>query len=297
MSVPIELDVGDPPRTIYTDIVDLPDPVQLGLTIRAYNYDDVALYFQVTALCNGWTFGTVDLGSVGSGASIYRNLDQFGSRAKPTSEREEIIKLILKAYTDAGYSDLKWTYERNVDVVFIKSDDPSYTVDVLNDFDDGTAQGWGASGESENTDVYLDAGRTNFVLSAPYSIRLRQYTTVVGTYEARSRLHKQFTTPDKDVIFAIINVRAEVSPVGSAWAYNKYGEIRRDTVILVHVGREYDDVQVHYFPNAKWLRIVVPLPKNATVEVRIIHSLVNYRSAVDLANMFMYMDDFKIISK
>jgi hypothetical protein len=293
----------DPKRTIYRDIANLPDPVKLGITIRYFNHDDVDLYFQITGSGTGYTFGTVNLGLLASGANAYANLDEFASRAKPSAgdlpngEKEENITLILKAYTDSGYTNLKWTYERIVTIHWINSADASFTVDVLNNFDDGTAQGWAAVAETPNTAGYLDAGQTDYVLSAPYSIRLRQDTSVVGTYEARSRLYKSFTTPNKDTVYAIMDVRARALASGAAWAYNKNLRTQRDSTLLVYLGRPYDTVTSHYFPNEKWIRIVVPLPKNATVEIRIVHSVVNYRTATAMAGMYLYLDDFKIISK
>ena len=295
MSVPIELQVGDPPRTIYEDIVNLPDPVKLGITIRAFNYDDVGLYFQVTAQCSGWTFETENLGLVGSGADIYRNLDEFGSRAKPTSETEQIIKLILKAYTDAGYSNLKWTYERNITIVFIKSDDPSYTVDELDNFDDGTVQGWGAVTESARNVVREVV--TDYVLSASYSLQMRQWGTIAETYEERARLYKSFITPDKSVVYAIIDVRTgHEADSGGAWIRNKYIEVRRDGTVLVHVGKLFNTVQADDFPPDKWIRIVVPLPPNTTIEVQVAHSVCAHVTATNLS-AYLWMDDFKIISK
>jgi hypothetical protein len=79
---------------------------------------------------------------------------------------EENITLILKAYTDSGYTNLKWTYERIVTVYWINSLDAAWTVDMLNNFDDGTTQGWTGDG---STDKPFGV-QTDYVLSAPYSI-------------------------------------------------------------------------------------------------------------------------------
>ena len=293
MSVPIELQVGDPPRTIYEDIVNLPDPVKLGITIRAFNYDDVGLYFQVTAQCSGWTFETVNLGLLGSGANIHRNLDEFGSRAKPASETEQIIKLILKAYTDAGYSDLKWTYERNVPIVFIKSDDPSYTVDELDNFDDGTVQGWSASNEQGNDSGYPTCEvASDYVLSSPYSLLMKQFYCVSGTGQKRGRLYKSFVTPNKDRVYAILDIRCTIN-IG----HQRNLTIQQDGTILIYLGRPYDAVNLYdYFFRDKWVRIVVPLPKNTTIEIRIVHE---FYATMSCAAYFgkVWLDDFKIISR
>ena len=72
MTIELRLSDVDPPapepkRTIYRDIVNLPDPAKFGLTIRYFNYDDVGLYFQITGSATGYTFGTVNLGLLASG--------------------------------------------------------------------------------------------------------------------------------------------------------------------------------------------------------------------------------------
>lgn len=293
MSVPIELQVGDPPRTIYEDIVNLPETVKLGITVRAFNHDDVGLYFQVTAECSGWTFETENLGLVGTGTDIYKNLDEFGSRAKPASETEQIIKLILKAYTDAGYSDLKWTYERNVTIVFIKSDDPSYTVDELDNFDDGTVQGWSASNEQGNDAGYPTCEvASDYVLSAPYSLLMTQSYCVLGVGQKRGRLYKSFITPNKDRVYAILDIRSTING-----GYQRNLKIQQDGTILIYLGRPYDEVNLYdYFFKDKWGRMVVPLPKNTTIEIRIVHEVYASSSCATYLGK-VWLDDFKIISK
>jgi len=59
------------------------------------------------------------------------------------------------------------------------------------------------------------------------------------------------------------------------------------------VGRPYDTSAAAYIPTLRWLRIVVPLPKNTAVDLRIVLDFYmsgNYSSR-------QWMDDFKVISK
>jgi hypothetical protein len=284
----------DPPRTIYRDIVNLPNPVKLGITIRYFNHDDVDLYFQITGSAPGYTFGTVNLGLLASGANAYMNLDEFASRAKPSpsdlpnGEKEENITLILKAYTDSNYTNLKWTYERVVTVHWINSADPAFTVDVLNNFDDGTVQGWTAVAEL-NASVSL-AVATDYVLSPPYSLK----NTVSGTYpggaQTRARIEKSFTTPNKDIVYAIMDIRM-LHGTGQGGIQNC--RVQRDSTLLIFLGRPYDGTLSSYVPENKWIRIVVPLPKNTTLEIRLIQeALAGTGTAWQL-----WLDDFKIISK
>ena len=285
----------DPPRTIYRDLPALPDPVVLGLTIRYFNHDDINLYFRITGQRAGYTFQTVDLGLLGSGASAYRNLDNFASRAKPAAPFEDWIILILRAYIDAGYTNLAHEFRRTVHVIFIDSTDGSWTLDESDDFDDGTVQGWAVQTETARN-VALDM-RNDFVLSAPWSIRLRQWGTVAATYEERARLFKAFVTADRNQVFAIIHVRpGRQADAGAAWIRNKYLEVQHDTTVLTHIGRIYDTVKEAYFPENKWIRIVVPLPRNTALEVRIVHSVCAHVTATNLF-AYLWFDDFKIISK
>ena len=285
----------DPPRTIYRDVLNLPDPVKLGLTVRYFNYDDVSLYFQITGSAPGYTFGTVNLGSLGAGANRYRNLDDFGSRAKPVAgdftagEFDESITLTLKAYTDAGYSDLKWTHERTVAVHWIKSDDAAWTQDELDDFDDGTVMGWAVANELNSAPTVGVA--TDYVLSAPYALRMVQ-VPISAPDQIRSRLYKSFATPDRPVVYAITNFRLRKTDTAITWMKNL--RFQQNGTVLVYLGRTYDTVAADYFVLDKWVRVVVPLPRDTTLEVRMV---VETRMGTLDCRLYLNMDDFKIISK
>lgn len=286
----------DAKRTIYRDIVNLPDPVKLGITVRMFNYDSITLYFQMTGSGTGYTFGTVNIGAVGTGANIYRNLDEFGSRAKPAAETTETITLTLKAYSDAGYTNLVWTFNREVTVVFIKSNDPSYTVDVSNNFDDGTVQGWAASNDLNNDPGYPTATiQIDYVLSPPYSLRMTsQRTNAGGNIEVRSRLYKAFTTPNKDIAYAIFDLRISTYPAG--WGNGiKNVSIRQDAVAKIYLGRPYDTADADYVPIAKWIRCIIPLPKNVSVTLDIFEDV--FLRWYGTNYWYIWLDDFKIISK
>jgi hypothetical protein len=306
----------DPPRTIYRDIVNLPDPVKLGITIRYFNHDDVDLYFQITGSGTGYTFGTVNLGLLASGANAYKNLDEFASRAKPSpsdltlGEMEENITLILKAYTDSGYTNLKWTYERIVTVHWINSADAAFTVDVLNNFDDGTVQGW--SGEHINYYITPYGGigtlvtadiAADYVLSAPYSLKITDRVQVnmqaAATFYCwiKAKMYKQFSTPNKTKIFAVADVRISMDP---ATRYGKLLELDKDSTVLIKLGKEPDTETTAYFPHDKWVRLVVPLPANTTLTLSLIAAIYGSKYlnvSPSYFYLYFWLDDFKIISK
>jgi len=296
MSVPIDIRFSnvsppapEPKRSIYSDLVNLPNPVYLNLTVRIFNLDDVTLYMRVDGYDAAWTFTSNNLGSLASGADMYRNLDHFGSRAKPGAATSEQVTVRLRAYTDAGYTILKWTFERVIDIVFIKSDDGSWTQDFLDNFDDGTVQGWTAVNETGNTGAYPTlAASTTYALSLPYALRMRQGQS---TTEKRARMYKSFTTPNRANVFAILDVRAD--DIGYAGPKIKYLIVGKNGDILVYYGRPYDTSGVDYVPEGVWLRYIVPLPKNTTLEVRVITDWEDNIGQL----MDTWMDDFRIISK
>jgi len=282
----------DPPRTIYRDIYNLPSTTYLGLTGRYFNFDDVTLYFQITGTGPGYTFSTVNLGSLASGTSAYINLDNFASRSRPASELTQTVDLILRAYTDSGYSNLKWTFTRTVTVIWINSADPSYTQDVLNNFDDGTVQGWAVLCETQCDTGLPDLGvTTDYALSPPNSLRMRN-RTISGKDFHRGRLYKSFTTPDRNKVYAIFDVRTGGQVLTAV--NQRVLIVRRDSTVLIYLGTTCAYVAVDAIPEAKWFRIVVPLPRNTSLEIQIAHCVASY---VGGGYSYLYMDDFKIISK
>lgn len=292
----------EPKRTVYRDIVNLPDPVKLGLTVRYFNHNDVGLYFQITGSGAGYTFGTENLGLLASGANAYKNLDEFASRAKPSvgdlpnGEMEENITLILKAYTDDAYTDLKWTFERVVTVHWINSADAAFTVDELDNFDDGTVQGWSAVKEYGG-DASLGVA-SDYVLSAPYSLRLHSQCISASTClntQVRHRIEKGFTTPSKSKVFAVLDIR--VAAGESAGESVKYIKIQRDDMVLVFLGQGYTNDTVSYIPLDKWVRVVVVLPGGATFDLRVVVDRRGGSTGYGMYHAFLWLDNFKIISK
>jgi len=304
MSIELRLSDVDPPasepkRTIYRDIVNLPSTVKLGLTIRYFNHDDVDLYFQITGSGTGYTFGTVNLGLLASGANAYINLDELASRAKPSAsdlpngEKEENITLILKGYTDGGYTNLKWTYERIVTVHWINSADAAFTVDEVDNFDDGTAQGWAAENIANNdTGFPTLAIATDYVLSTPYSIKMTSQGPL-ATAQVESRIKKDFTTPNKSKVFAIFDVRASGNAIDSPL---ENLQIRKDASPLVSLGIPNATTTGHKFPSDRWIRIVVPLPANTTLTLDVYLLFRDTQPSIKTV-AYAWMDDFKIISK
>jgi len=283
------------PKTVYTDIVTLPDPMLLGITIHYYNHSDDTLYMKIFGSGpSPWSSNAVELGSLAGGLNTYIHLDNFLSRTKPSVGTTEVLTLTLRGYSDAGYSQLVYEFQRTCTIIMIKSDDGSWTTDFLNNFDDGTVQGWAAVKDNVFSGaVTLDVA-TDFILSTPYALRM-QLNYELNYDEKRARLYKSFTTPNRNEVFAVFNVRNRRSHVS---AISKNLNFTRDGTVLVFLGRPYDTTETEYFPRDRWVRVVVPLPKNTTLELRVVQCMYcNVVASGYFENLWLYVDDFKIISK
>jgi len=299
------LDMKVFPKTVYTDIVNMPDPMLLGLTIHYYNHSDTGLYMKIFGSGpSPWSSNSVELGLLASGSDAYINLDNFLSRTRPASETTEAVTLTLRGYTDAGYSTLAYTFARDTTVVFIKSDDGTWTTDEEDNFDGGTVEGWTIVNELNNdggAGYPMIAVATDYVLSSPNSCKGTQRSRVGApvSRQLRGRMEKQFTTPNKTTVYAIFNLRFSTNEDAQGEGWLKYLDILEDATTLIHLGKSYDTVQAHYYPKDKWLRLVVPLTKNATLTIKFIISC--YARHISGANSVVYcytwLDDFKIISK
>jgi len=285
----------EPPCIIYRDIVGVPETTYLGLTVRVFNWKDTTLYFSITGSGEGYTFKTVQLGAVDSGKDKYFLLDAFATRPRPApeeleeGEKIETIELILSAYSDENYTDLVETYTKQVTVHWINSEDPAWTIEVVNNFDDGTVQGWAIESLTGGYEIDIEVA-TDYVLSSPYSLKARATHHREG-FLNRFRVYKNFITPNKDKIFAIFNLRLietyHENPL-------KTLTIRCNKSVLVHLGKE-DTTLIHNLPGNRWMRIVVPLPKNTTITLSIWVQTYCYREGRE--KLCLWLDNFKIISK
>lgn len=292
------------PKTIYSDIVDMPDPMFLGTTIHYYNHSDITLYMKIFGSGpTGWSSNSVALGSLSSGSNAYINLDNFLSRTKPSGARTETLTIILRGYTDSGYTDLFAEFSRTVTVIFIKSDDGTWTTDFSNNFDDGTVQGWSGSYSWDSTPgphdpmSFLFEVATDYVLSTPYSLK----TEVIAPshdfsyFYIRLSTYKAFAIPSHATVYAIFNVRFYTDSPGIRI---KYLDFLSGDTILTHLGTIWTSSTSNDIPISKWMRIVIPVSSYAgttiTLKIRCLaFKEVNY----DGISVIQWLDDFKIISK
>ncbi len=288
----------EPHKTFYCDLRDVTDPVYMGLGTWIFNHDSVTLYMQVTGSGVDWTIGSTNLGSISAGSNFRKEITRFAQKAKPSGEVNDTIIVTLNAYTDSGYSNLKWTFEKTVSVFFFDSTDPSWTTDELDDFDDYTRQGWacfvgysGAFPPGNHPCGYLGYCRPSSSVSrsAPYSLqKFCNHTSAPG--QDNHGFFKTFTIPDKDEIYMIADIYLVMTSSNTRGFYLSHGNTnppnwRENGVEL--------NTLTDNTPTGKWVRLVAPLPRNVTEELR-----VGYRGNYGMfSSVRFYMDDFKIISR
>ncbi|GAH20769.1 unnamed protein product, partial [marine sediment metagenome] len=69
---------------------------------------------------------------------------------------------------------------------------------------------------------------------------------------------------------------------------------KKDDDTLIIIGRPYAGGAGNWVPSNRWLRLVFPLPSDATFEVRLI---LDYYSFTKYGGATLRIDDFRIISK
>ena len=128
---------------ICMDYKALADPFETRIPIAITNTETYELWFIVELVSPpaGYTEYSKQLGSVGSGASVYKFF-KF-KRARPASKVTDDLTLRITAYTDAGYTT-EYGYKDYAVKYYLFDRDDLTLVDADN-FDDGTVQGW--SGE------------------------------------------------------------------------------------------------------------------------------------------------------
>ncbi len=282
----------EPHKTFYCDLRDVTDPVYLGLGTWIFNHDSVTLYMQVTGSGTGWTIGSTNLGSLLAGNNFRKEIGRFASKAKPSGETTDTITVTLNAYTDGGYSNLKWTFEKSVEVFFFDSTDPSWTTDELDNFDDGTVQGWGCYRRDVGENCgFVGYCRVNSTVSRSPPNSLQKYcNNTSASGDDVEGFYKTFTLPDKDLVLMI----ADVYFVGNATSVRGFYLSHGNTLIplLLENGVEINSC-FNDTPKSTWVRLIARLPRNITEQLRVGYKCLHGA----WANVRFYMDDFKIISR
>jgi hypothetical protein len=259
MSIDVRLTTTNPPtpepkRSVYRDIVDMPSTLKLSPTVRIFNQDSITLYFKVEGTGGNYTFPTspVELGAIGSGTDQWFNLEDFAERARPVGETDDYMGIVVKAYSDAGYTTLVHTFTKQVHVVYIDSSDVKYTVTEWN-FDDGTVQGWTNAGGPGSVDV-----GTDYALSPPYSLRAN-VSWGPGANNVENKFGRSLVIGAGTAAYLILNMRW---PSASGLLHGI--KISLDGVLIAQLGRYGPIGAIAIIPSNKWYRTIIPVTPGAT---------------------------------
>ena len=193
MTINIDID-----PEVVVSITDLPDPFTFNLLLSITNNENQDLYFRAT-LVNppaGYSNYTKNLGLISAGGSALKLYSL--TRSKPAltdGEYTEALTVRVEAYTDSAYSNLYATKDIQVTVTYIDHKDPAFTVIDVDNFDDGTVEGWAQRDIGENF-THKRAGPgapevgSGHYVSQPYAL-----TTDVAYFESNNAVVKSFNVP------------------------------------------------------------------------------------------------------
>lgn len=284
----------EPDYWILMDIVDMPNPIPFAITIHYYNSYSTTLYFEVTGNGTNYNFTTVRLGSLSAGGHAYKNLQDFFTRENPqtitTGELNESVDITLKAYADSDYSNLKFVFTRTLHIKLLDSNSFIFNVVLLDDFDDGTITGWSASGYG--TSLLLSP---EYPLSGSYSLLARGKYHSVSTGKYTVTASKDLDLSNITSGYAIFNFRISET---SSYVYIKSITIYQDNKTLLFLGIPYSSSSTQELPVNQWLRAVVPISGGKATTIKITATFrVLYVSSGRTCYSYLYLDDFKVISK
>jgi len=128
--------------------------------------------------------------------------------------------------------------------------------------------------------------------------------------ERRYRIYKEFTTPDRNEVYAIIYLRftGKIWDVGEGEYVScpcggsglklcfKHVKIWFGSY-LEYIGKPYENTTSEGITRDEWMVFVVPLPKNTTEELRIIVDVAIYGSGGSAPRAITYIDAVRIISR
>lgn len=128
------------------------DSLRMYVQLKIENYENVSLYFMIsnyTVPSAGWFVGSQYLGLVAITSPIqtftYSNLNRTKPGAIPEGSLHESVELVVKAYSDSGYTEFYSQDNFTANFHFIDVTSSAWTRLEYYNFDDGTSQGWGGS--------------------------------------------------------------------------------------------------------------------------------------------------------
>jgi len=163
------------------NLVDSTLQMQIALEIK--NQEDSAYFFvvdQYSAPPIGWTILPMALGQIDIDET-YQFVYNKAYRDKPSSipggRLTETISLVVKAYYDAGYTNLYSQDDFTVTFNFLDYESAIWNIVYNDDFDDGTTQGWTYT---QITYTALIGVSGTYYRTFPNSLRLYHYCSGGG---------------------------------------------------------------------------------------------------------------------
>lgn len=263
----LNIEIKTPPDPdLYFDIAGLPSPFDVIIPICISNNESITLYFRASLVNppTDWVTSSVDLGSItGGNSSCFTATFSRNAPTLTNGEYSETLTLRIAAYTDSTYTTLYGYQDVQLTINYIDHTDPSWTILYQDNFDDGTRQGW----TYDTTIIDSICGfKTNpqivgtHYISAPYSAQIG--------YSTNGSAYKDYTVGAYTKAYIIIHV----------YITDRTAIKIGDTLVK--------PCTVGNITN-QWLRLVYPLPTNATTRVRIANAV----------NVYSYIDDIIVIAK
>jgi len=266
----------------YQDIEGLSSPLTENFPIGVTNNETAAKYIraQLVSPPAGWGSYDVQLGSVAAGTSTF--LIFSPTRTTPTltaGEYEESLTLRISVYNDAGYSELYGSAELTFTMSFFDSTDPAWTVVDIDNFDDGTLEGWAMSTtgiiDESCPNSWASGARTEHFITSPYSLGIPAQAT-------RDHCYKDFTVGNVTKARLVVHAYLETYYYGG---FLTMLALQRGSDLILPGGVS------RVMPHDVWIRLSYSFPVNATTRLRY---AVNY---IDASTPRVWLDKIKIIRK
>lgn len=262
------------------DINDLKDStLKMQIALQLKNQESNPYYFLIDNYGlppANWTITPYKIGLIGVGATsqfVYSNI----SRTKPTSISMGLLtenaSLVVKAYSDASYSNFYSQDNFNVTFNFIDRTAPVWSQLHHDNFDDATTQQWSAQG-SNSPSV---SASTEYYRSFQYSLKLAQGRYASNAHEAA--LKKSFSVSSSFTeAYLIFSIRSQ------SWAADQFK--------IVINGTTYFRSDIQPSTN-RWYRFAIPL-QTGKVSIVELWCLPNTTA---WTYYYAYLDDVYVIAR
>jgi len=178
-------------NNIYIDYSNLPDPITHRFLLLVKNQYTSTLYFKITSYVSNWIITSPSDGKLGGISPASQSVFTITiTRPKPTTETTDTGYFKIEAFSDSGYTTK--VGEATLDVTIYIEDLENWTDVIIDDFNDGTPQGWIlSSGVSVSSERSIEA--TGYSLKGGvYAADVTQYIEKAVTLPNRNKVRINF---------------------------------------------------------------------------------------------------------